>query len=184
MGDTSVAIRSLTISLITGESNPILDWFIDLWDKLSIVETDVYHENGGEFIYYITENDGTKQFVFYQDNANAKFYCNSKTYWRELTSKFSLIYSEVQQVTKFLIDNAFGNIETKPQPNENYSEKLVTDSLQSTSIRRILFNRDVTNALDNLDKFVIQDCMDVMNYDWPVVGIALKEYEFKRKYGL
>jgi hypothetical protein len=86
--------------MITDTPNSIMEWFNDLWYQLSIVEINVYHENGGEFIYYLTNDyNQTKQIIFFQDNKNT-------IYWQVLKSKIKGNYISVRHVSKFLIENA------------------------------------------------------------------------------
>ncbi len=108
MIDTDALIRQINIDLITDRPNPIIEWFNVLWDQLYIIETDVYHNNGGEFIYFQII-DEQKKMIFYQDNNNSKFWCNHNQYWSILTSKFNIGYVTIQSLTKVLVENALTN---------------------------------------------------------------------------
>ena len=39
--------RDLQIDLILNNTNPIIDTFNGIWNSLSVIETNVYHEEGG-----------------------------------------------------------------------------------------------------------------------------------------
>ena len=70
-------VRNLQIDLIMDNPNPIIDTFNGIWNSLSVIETNVYHEKGGEFIYF----NSNKEWVFFQDNKNGLFWCNYQRYW-------------------------------------------------------------------------------------------------------
>ena len=107
MEDNSIS-RQLSIDLITDTPNEIIVWFNDLWPTINIVETSVYHQSGGELIYY-KMIDNRKQWIFFRDDTRSKFWCNYTHYWLLLESKFSLNRIEIQGITKVLIDNALNN---------------------------------------------------------------------------
>ena len=110
--------RQISIDLITNDTNPIIEWFNELWSKLYVIETNVYHTNGKEFIYFI--NNGNKnQYVFYQDDENERFWCNTNRYWSILENKFRLNYYDTQMVTKILVENALNNSVTSPRIMES-----------------------------------------------------------------
>jgi hypothetical protein len=108
MTDITALSRQVQIAIITDMPNPIVDWFNGIWNQLDIIETDVYHSNGGEIIYYRTI-DGKKTMIFYQDDDSGKFWCNYIHYWIILTENYNLSYKEIQSITKILIDNALNN---------------------------------------------------------------------------
>lgn len=119
------AIRELKIALITGEPNYILDWFNDLWNKLTVVETDIYHDNGGgEFIYYLKDGYDIK-WIFYYDKPNNLLYCEWCNFWSILRDKFNLEYieptglDEVLIVTQLLLENALGVSSIRIHRNED-----------------------------------------------------------------
>ena len=105
-------IRQLKIDLITDTSNAIINWFNDLWSKLYIIETDVHHNDGGEFLYYM--NNDEKYWIFLRDDKKEKFWCNYSNYWSLLESKFNLNYGDIQELTKFLVENALNNTVATP----------------------------------------------------------------------
>ena len=152
MNDLATIIRQLKIYMISEESNPILEWFNDLWNKLSIVETNVYHKDGGEFIYYYIEDD-KKQWIFFQDNKNDKFYCNYKHYWLILSSNFKLNSIGVQSITKFLVENALNNSVATPCFFNCLPKKSVENALNNsvaTPYRIVIWESlEVENALNN-----------------------------------
>ena len=168
----SVITRQLNIDLITSDHNPIIEWFNDLWTHLYVIETNVYHNDGGEIIYFI--NDDEKDWIFFQDNKNDKFWCDYDTYWSILESKFNLIYTEIQDITKVLVENALNNSaptpigivktifdevenalnNSVPTPIDYYKEivKEVENSLNSVPTPRSkdkIYARKVDNVLNN-----------------------------------
>ena len=107
-------LRQLNIDLITDTHNPIIDWFNDLYIQLNRIETNVFHTDGGEIIYYIIVDD-IKKFIFYQDNENDRFLCNFLLYWMIIQREFDLMYTEVQNITKVLVENALSNSVATPE---------------------------------------------------------------------
>ncbi len=110
-------IRLLKIDLITGEPNPIIDCFNEWWSGLIVIETDVYHDQGGEFIYYyniIPEHPrgATKQVMFYRDDNNHSFWCYY-TFWNAMRKAIQSKHERVsapsievlENVIKLLVDN-------------------------------------------------------------------------------
>ena len=127
---TNPVIRQLSIDLITDTYNPIIDWFNDLWFKLYILETNVYHNGGGEFIYYYIIDD-IKQWVFFQDNENKIFWGNYDEYWTVLSNMFNIDYDEIQMITQMLVENALNNTVTTPISEFNYSLYKVQGALNN-----------------------------------------------------
>jgi hypothetical protein len=87
-----------------------VEWFNTTWDKLSIIETDVYHDLGGEFVYYISYGSN-KQWVFLRDDRRDSFFCE-KTLWNRFRSIADMDYNEAQCIMKILIDSALNNDST------------------------------------------------------------------------
>ena len=98
-------IRQLKIALIIESYNPIVEWFKELWSKLCVIQCDVYHNKGGEFIFYII-NDDFYNYVFYRDIKKDELWCSSNEYWDILEHKFGFSYEEIQKVTEFLINSS------------------------------------------------------------------------------
>jgi hypothetical protein len=124
-------VRQLTIAMITEEPNEIIDWFNALLSKLIVLQTDVFHPEGEELIYYIMV-EGARQFIFYRDDANGKFLCDYYTYWLPYVLKHDLDTEVIEAITKFLVDNALGADIATPSrllPNPNGLIELV---LQNT----------------------------------------------------
>ena len=105
--DPTALLRTLQIDLILDNPNPIIEYFNDIWDKLSVIEIDVFHKNGGEFIYY-GMHDVVKEhrWVFMRDDANDKFLACFFFYTDELTEIFDINIEEVPLLTKILVENA------------------------------------------------------------------------------
>ena len=104
-------IRTVQIDLILGRSNPIIDIFNNLWEKLVVVEVNVYHKNGNEYIYYL--DDEAKTPIFYNDVTSREFWVTYKSCWSIIQEKFSLKYYDTQIIIGFLLSNALNtNIES------------------------------------------------------------------------
>jgi len=103
---STILIRTTQIDLLLGNTNHVIDYFNSLWATLHIIEVDVYHKSGGEFIYYTLNKLGNKEWIFYQDVAASHFWCNYSKYWIVFCVEFDLTYTETQTITKILIDNA------------------------------------------------------------------------------
>lgn len=112
--DPIAIARQIQIDLITDNSNPIIDYFKDLWSELSVVETHVYHTDGGERIYYKNVGNLLKQWIFYQNDRDGKFWVNFDNYWEILEVRFNLNYTEAQIITQTLVRIALGNNNVKP----------------------------------------------------------------------
>lgn len=98
-------IRDLQIDLILDNPNPIIDTFNGIWNDLSVIESNVYHERGGEFIYY----DSNKEWIFYQDDKNDNFWCHYDRYWSIFVFKVNINHTYIPLITKFLVEKALNN---------------------------------------------------------------------------
>ena len=94
-------VRDIKIDLVIGNQNPIIELFREITSGIEIVNCNVYNEKGLEFIYH---KDG--KWIFFHDVKNGKFWCSNARYWRLFTIKFDLSYEEIQNITKFLVEEA------------------------------------------------------------------------------
>ena len=99
-----IVARQMQIDLITGEFNPIVDWFIEAFSDLVLHECDIFHKKGGEVLYFIPK---TSKWIFYQDNDRKILYCNSKHYYKELNYLYNMQYKDIYGISKILIENIF-----------------------------------------------------------------------------
>ena len=120
--------RQLSIDLITDTPNDIITWFNDLWSRMHVIETEVYYRNGGELIYYII-NDNQKEYIFYHDKKYNSFWCSHYRYWTILESKFNLSYTDIQDVTEILVENAL-NHKIKEQIRRSIRNKVLDAALK------------------------------------------------------
>jgi hypothetical protein len=95
-------IRDIKIDLLMCNKNPIVDLFKELTDDVKVIHCDVYNKDGLEFIYYNKE----KEWIFYQDAKNGKFWCDYNRYWSFFAEKLNLEYEEIQEITKFMVEEA------------------------------------------------------------------------------
>lgn len=107
-------LRDIKLDLIMGNQNPIVDLFNEITESIRILNSDVYNNDGLEFIYWKVIDD-KPQWVFYRDAINDKFWCNYFTYWSLFSTKFKLEYEEIQNITKFLMEKALKQETTTPK---------------------------------------------------------------------
>lgn len=112
--DADAIVRKIKIDMITDSPNSIIKYFMGLWEKLSVVETNVYHTNGGEYIYYKDVGNMLKQWIFYRDDKNRIFWANFDHYWEYLEVEFDLNYTEAQITTQALIRIVLSDDKVKP----------------------------------------------------------------------
>lgn len=155
-------IRNIQIDLILGNPNSIIDTFNDIWEGLSVCEIEVYHNDGGELIYY----NKNKEWVFFQDNKSEKFWCHYSRYWSIFEDKYGLTYNDVQIVTKLLVENVLNNIVTTPNQENHMVGSIVREALSKsiTTPSPIQFHKSlIVNALNRSKKFRMQVISNVMN---------------------
>lgn len=131
MTEVNSLIRQLSIAMVTNNPNIILDWFNDLWVKIHVIETNVYHKNGGELIYYL-DNETKKQYVFFRDDKCERFWCDYDHYWSFFNSIKSFTYIDIQNITKMLIDNTLDN--------SNISTPILWQNIYSPLADKVLNN--------------------------------------------
>jgi hypothetical protein len=129
---SSINVRKLQIDLLLDHQNEIIEWFDIMWGTLYILETNVYHSKGGEIIFYKINDLGDKEWIFYHDTVNVKFWCNYINYWLKIKSGFCLDYVEIQIITKSLVDNALRtNILSEPLTSMVVGFTMVENALNS-----------------------------------------------------
>ena len=94
-------LRDIKLDLLMGNQNPIVDLFNKITNGLKIINTNVYHDQGLEFIYFSGD-----QWIFYQDFDNEEFWCNYERYWSFFETNLGLEYGDIQEVTKYLVEEA------------------------------------------------------------------------------
>ena len=94
-------VRDIKLDLLMGNQNPIVDLFNQITKDIKIINTNVYNEEGLEFIYY---QPSTNEWIFFQDAKNDNFWCNFATYWSFFEYKIGLEYLEIQAITKYLVE--------------------------------------------------------------------------------
>ena len=107
---TNQLIRNIQIDLILGNNNPIIDIFNGIWNKLSVLKTNVYYNTGTEFIYYNENNE----WLFFQDNSKDRFWCHYDRFWKVLKKELNIESDDVQLITKLLVENSLNNYIAKP----------------------------------------------------------------------
>lgn len=94
-------IRDIKLDLLMGNQNPIVNLFNQITKDIKIINTNVYHDQGLEFIYFSGD-----QWIFYQDFDNEEFWCNYERYWSFFETNLGLEYGDIQEVTKYLVEEA------------------------------------------------------------------------------
>ena len=92
-------LRDIKLDLLMGKENPIVNLFNQITNDLKIINCEVYHKEGIEFIYF----SGDKG-IFYQDCDYEEFWCNYDIYWSLFGSNLNLEHDDIQEVTKFLVE--------------------------------------------------------------------------------
>ena len=119
-------VRDIKLDLLFGNDNEIINLFNKITDGIEIVNTNVYNEDGLEFIYH---KDG--KWIFFQDAKNGKFWCSNARYWQLFINKFDLIYEEIQSITKFLVEEAL-----KREVNTSIDEKYFMSNEIEEALKR------------------------------------------------
>ena len=94
-------LRDIKLDLLMGNQNPIVNLFNQITKDIKIINTNVYHDQGLEFIYFSGD-----QWIFYQDFDNEEFWCNYERYWSFFETNLGLEYGDIQEVTKYLVEEA------------------------------------------------------------------------------
>jgi hypothetical protein len=118
-------IRDIKIDLLMGNQNPIIERFREMTKDLCIINCDVYNEDGMEFIYFNQE----REWIFYQDAKNGKFWTNYYRYWSILEREFRLEYLEIQSLTKLLVEEVIMREVAAPESGESYAQQRVEEAL-------------------------------------------------------
>ena len=119
-------IRDIKIDLVMGNQNPNVDLFKEITDGIKIINCNVYNKDGLEFIYYNKE----KEWIFYQDVKNRKFWCDYNRYWSVFGKKLNLEYEETQAITKFLVEEALKRGVDTPEQLFLRADNLVEEALK------------------------------------------------------
>ena len=118
-------LRDIKLDLLFGNDNEIIKLFNEITDGIEIVNTNVYNEEGLEFIYH---KDG--QWIFYQDSKNEKFWCSYKRYWSLFESNLRLEYKEIQAITRVLVEEALKREVSTPHLFIWFSSFMVEEALK------------------------------------------------------
>ena len=119
-------IRDIKIDIVMGNQNPIVDLFNEITKDLRIINCNVYNKDGLEFIY-CNKDDGC---IFYQDAKNGKFWCDYERYWEIFKSKFRLKYTEIQSITKFLVEETLKQEVDTPESRYRIHRSIVEETLK------------------------------------------------------
>ena len=118
-------LRDIKLDLLMGKQNPIVNLFDEITKDIKIINTNVYNEEGLEFIYY---QPSTNEWIFFQDAKNDNFWCNFATYWSFFESKLG--YLEIQSITKYLVEEALKREVSTPKSPDVKALCLVEEALK------------------------------------------------------
>jgi hypothetical protein len=137
--------------MITDTPNVIIQFFNSIWFNLCVIETNVYHQNGGEIIYYL-DNGSSKQWIFFQDNKNDRFWCNNVHFWSFFDMELSIPYGGVQTIVKMLVENGLNNNITTPlhlySNQDRQVENGLNNNIAAPKCMAVPRYPEVENALD------------------------------------
>ena len=123
-------VRNIKLDLLMGNQNPIVDLFNKITDGIKIINTNVYNNDGLEFIYFVENSQKEDEWIFYQDVKNEEFWCNNGRYWSLFTDTFDLEYEEIQSITKFLVEEALKREVGTPSTSEFNPFDVVEEALE------------------------------------------------------
>lgn len=103
--------RQLKIDIIADHYNPIVEWFMKLWNSLAHCPINIYDKDDVVGTIYYTKD--TKQWFFYIGDATDEFdadiiYCNEYTYYRFMQQRLQISEELSCIATKILLGNVFG----------------------------------------------------------------------------
>ena len=126
--------RKVKIDMIIGKYDLAIEWFNDIWSKMHIIETDVYHNDGGEFIFYnnIEVNDTIEErWIFYMDINLYDFWCDYLFYWTVMEEEFEIKSSNISTFTSIMMeDKSYKNL-----PELVYRKKLDRSGLIEIALK-------------------------------------------------
>ena len=161
-------LRDIKLDLLFGNDNEIINLFNEITDGIEIVNTNVYNEEGLEFIYH---KDG--QWIFYQDK-NEKFWVNYYKYWSLFESKFSLNYEEIQAITRVLVEEALKREVSTPRVNSRNSYCWVEEALKREVSTPLTYQSRLVVVVEEALKREVSTPNALRNGDTPLVEEALK----------
>lgn len=141
-------LRQLQIAVITDTSHPIIDWFNAICMDMYALEANVYHQDGGEIIYYHQYPGNIKRIMFFRNDDRDVFWCDFERYWNIIQVEFGITYSVAQDITKILLDSSLGSdvLPGKPFQRVRASDALRLSVLNPQKVYLQLQNK-ITTAL-------------------------------------
>lgn len=143
-------LRDIKIDLLMGNQNPIVDLFNEITAGIRIINCDVYRNDGLEFIYFVPTKSEDKEWewVFYQDVENGNLWCNYTKYWSIFEYNLNLKYQEVQDLTKFLVEETLNReVGTTWLHKTSYSFRVEEALKRELGTCSALFDKEVEKAL-------------------------------------
>ena len=130
-------LRDIKIDLLMGNQNPIVNLFREITAGIRIINCDVYRNDGLEFIYYVPTKSEDKEWewVFYQDVENGNLWCNYTKYWSIFEYNLNLKYQEVQDLTKFLVEEALNREIGTTIVSDDFIDKEVEKALKREKLK-------------------------------------------------
>jgi hypothetical protein len=118
-------IRDIKLDLLMCNENPIVDLFNNITDGIKIMNCNVYNDDSSELIYF-----KHKEWIFYQDLKNKEFWCNYERYWKLFENEFNLDYTEIQAITKLLVEETLEREVVTPSDSICVGTNLVEEALK------------------------------------------------------
>ena len=141
-------VRNIKLDLLMGNQNPIVDLFNKITDGIKIINTNVYNNDGLEFIYFVENSQKEDEWIFYQDVKNEEFWCNNGRYWSLFESNFDLEYEEIQSITKFLVEEALKREVGTPSGEYLLGINRVEEALKREVSTPITFELDCVQVVE------------------------------------
>ena len=161
-------LRDIKLDLLMGKENPIVNLFNQITKDLKIIKCEVYHKEGIEFIYFSGD-----QWIFYQDCDNEEFWCNYDIYWSLFESNLNLEYDDIQEVTKFLVEQNLKR-ELGTHWIRHVSNRLALKREMNTTIRCSITNNCIS-VEEVLKRELSKPCTSLKGKFTLVVEDALKQ---------
>ena len=110
--DYKSLFRRLTINLIIGQSDPIIDMFKSVWDTISVVNVCTDSSGNMQMVYYTPD----KNWKLYIDHDGDLVWINYSFIWVYLEINYTLKHREIQNIIALLITEV-GNIDVSTGVN-------------------------------------------------------------------
>jgi hypothetical protein len=164
-------IRDIKLDLLMGNDNPIVDLFNNITDGIKIINCNVYNDDSSELIYF-----KHKEWIFYQDLRNKEFWCSYERYWKLFENEFNLDYTEIQSITKLLVEEALKRELSTPEHNCSNSWIKVEEALKRELSTTITPQTSYLRVLEEALKLGLSTPLIDTVFNFPQVEEVLKTH--------